>query len=88
MAKEKTDKQIQAEKDGWHQMKPKSPCDGCEMGYGSYSHSVIDGVDYSKSESCHDTCVRFKNWKPEPARRGGHLFGDNIRDAIKTIRGR
>jgi hypothetical protein len=60
----KTEKQKQYEADGWHEVKPlqASPCDGCEGGSASYSMATVDGVDYTKSTSCHDTCERFKNW--------------------------
>lgn len=84
---EKTQNQTQAEKNGWHEVKPKpySPCDGCEMGYMSFSQKVIDGVNYTKTEDCHDTCVRFRNWTLTETSRKEHFFGDNIRDAIKAI---
>ncbi len=62
----KTEKQIQVEKDGWREVQPRSvsPCDGCEMGFASYSHRRVDGGDYTKSENCHDTCKRLRNWHP------------------------
>ena len=48
----------------WHKVEPKpwSPCDGCEMGWGSISQKIIDGELYSKIDDCHETCQRYRDW--------------------------
>ncbi len=46
----------------WHKVerKPYSPCDGCEMGFCSYSQKEVDGELYVKTDNCHETCERVK----------------------------
>ena len=69
----------------WHKVeqKPYSPCDGCEMGFCSLSQKEVDGVLYSKTEDCHETCDILRDFNnPEKER----LFFNHIREAYATIR--
>jgi len=44
---------------------PNHPCTNCQASWGSQVHSVVDGVDYFKSEDCTETCERLKNYQIE-----------------------
>ena len=39
-----------------------SPCDGCEVGWASWSQKIVKGEFYTKSDSCQETCERYKKW--------------------------
>ena len=75
----------------WQELKsrPYSSCDSCEMGFCSISHKTEGGKDYVKTDDCHETCGRFKNhvYQREENSIKDHIFGDNIREAIRVIRG-
>ena len=50
----------------WHQyqaLNPYHPCTNCQAGWGSLSHSIVDRVDYFKTDSCHETCKQLKEWE-------------------------
>lgn len=65
-----------------------SPCDGCEMGFGSIGQyiDVKTGHLMQESHDCMETCQRFRNHWNKPSRE--HIFGQNIRDAIAIIKGK
>ena len=48
----------------WRKVEPKaySPCDGCEMGWGSISQKVKNGELYTKTDDCHETCQQYQDW--------------------------
>ena len=66
----------------WIEVKPRpySPCDTCQTGNGGISQKIVDGKLYQKIDDCHETCEKFRVHDE-------HLFGDNIRNTIRAIRG-
>ena len=77
----------------WHEVKPRpySPCDGCQMGHRSVSQKTVDGKLYTKIDDCQETCDIFKNHIngiPQPIPKKEHIFFNNIREAITTIKGK
>jgi len=48
----------------WHKVesKPWSPCDGCQVGWGSISYEIRNGELWAKSDDCHEECQQYKDW--------------------------
>lgn len=47
------------------------PCDVCNAGWCSVSSKTEDGEAYIKSDSCTETCVRYKMWREKDRIQGG-----------------
>jgi len=65
------------------------PCSDCEMGSASINQYTDPKTGHLMQEShdCTETCQIFKDyWNKKSAKE--HLFGNNIRDAIETIKGK
>jgi len=62
----------------WHKVgkKPWSPCDDCQAGYCSYSSKFEDGEWWVKTDDCHETCQRYKDWLD------GKLTGKSKKDEM------
>lgn len=62
----------------WVEIKPKpwSPCDDCQAAYCVYSYKVENGKEYTKTDDCHETCKRYKDWLK------GKLTGKKKKDEV------
>lgn len=51
----------------WIEVKPPvlSICNGCQMGHCAISQKVQNGKLYTKTDDCHETCQRYKDWFAE-----------------------
>lgn len=51
----------------WHKVEPRrwTICDGCQMGYASVSQKTVNGELYTKTDDCHETCERYKEFLEE-----------------------
>lgn len=62
----------------WHEVEPRpySPCDGCEIGFCSLSQKKVNGVPYTKTDYCQETCTTHKEWVKTGLRRalGGGIL--------------
>jgi len=51
----------------WHKVEKPSdgdyPCARCNAGWSNYSAKEIDGELYTKTDSCHETCLILKRWR-------------------------
>ena len=72
-----------------------TPCDGCEMGWGSIGQhtDLKTGHLIQESHDCQETCQRFKDFWDKPLVKKHKdpwvpFFGKHIREAIKTIKGK
>ena len=81
----------------WYKVKPpdhNNPCANCQVGWSSYqSRTNENGELETKTDSCSETCERFREYyKSEHSRktlasREHFPLGENIRDAIRSIKG-
>jgi len=46
----------------WVKAESRHPCDGCQVGFSSQSHKVVDNKHWFKSDFCQETCERYKEY--------------------------